>query len=92
MFLTNSFSVEVTAFDAQNQTATSFSGAVRLTLQGPIAVGGGLSGRTTVNAVNGIATFTNLSVTGICTGCTLVATAQGLASATSRPFNVTLGL
>ena len=92
MALTNSFSVEVTAYDAQSQTATSFTGQVSLTLQGPIAVGGGLSGQTRVNAVNGIATFTNLSVTGICTGCRLVATAPGLSSATSRAFNVLLGL
>jgi len=61
---------------------------VTLTLQGPIALGGGLSGTKTVNAVNGIATFSNLKVTGLCTGCTLVATSPGLTGATSTSFDV----
>jgi hypothetical protein len=38
--------------------------------------------------VNGVATFSNLKVTGLCTGCTLVASASGLSSATSSSFNV----
>ena len=46
---------------------------------------------TTVNAVNGVATFSNLHVTGLCTGCTLQATATGLAGATSSSFNVVAG-
>ena len=87
LFLNGSFSVEVTAFDAQGGTATGFTGVVSLTLQGPIAAGG-LSGTTSVNAVNGIATFNNLKVTGLCTGCTLVATSPGLTGATSTSFNV----
>ncbi|PYP09153.1 MAG: hypothetical protein DMD59_09920 [Gemmatimonadetes bacterium] len=78
----------MTARDSQGGTATGFGGVVSLTLEGPIAVGGGLSGTTTVNAVNGIATFSNLKVTGVCTGCTLVATSPGLVSATSTSFNV----
>jgi hypothetical protein len=64
---------------------------VTVTLQGPIAIGGGLQGQKSVTAVNGIATFNNLSVSGLCTGCTLVASASGLTSATSRSFNVALG-
>jgi hypothetical protein len=88
--LNGSFSVQVTAYDAQQQTATGFAGVVTLSLQGPIAIGG-LNGQRSVTAVNGIATFNNLSVSGVCTGCTLVATASGLTSATSSPFNVILG-
>ena len=54
---------------------------------GPIAIGG-LNGTKSVNAVNGIATFNNLSVTGLCTGCWLTATAAGLTGATSGTFSV----
>jgi len=82
-----SFSVEVTAFDAQGGTATGFTGLVSLTLQGQIVLGV-LSGQTSVNAVNGIATFNNLKITGACTGCTLTATAAGLTGATSATFSV----
>ena len=61
-----------------------------LTLQGSGVAS--LNGQTTVTAVNGIATFNNLSVTGLCTGCRLVASASGLTSATSRAFDVVLSL
>ena len=84
------FSVEVTARDSGGQTATGFVGRVTVALQGPIAAGG-LSGQTSVSAVNGVATFSNLKVTGTCTQCSLVATTPGVASATSSPFNVVLG-
>ena len=90
LVLNGTFSVEVTARDAQGGTATGFSGTIDLTLQGPI-VAGGLSGSTSVNAVNGVATFSNLRVTGLCTGCTLKAAANGLAGATSSSFNVVAG-
>jgi len=85
--MNSTFSVEVTARDAQGATATAFSAPISLTLEGPV-VAGGLSGTTTVNAVKGVATFNNLQVTGVCTGCTLKAAASGLASATSSSFNV----
>jgi len=85
-----SFSVEVTAYDAQGGTATGFTGLVSLTLQGQIVLGV-LSGQTSVNAVNGIATFNNLKLTGACTGCSLTATANGLTGATSGTFS-TAGL
>jgi len=82
-----SFSVEVTARDAQGGTATSFSGPIDLTLEGPI-VAGGLTGNTHVNAVNGVATFSNLHISGACTGCVLKAAASGLSGATSDSFTV----
>jgi hypothetical protein len=88
--LNGAFSVAVTAFDAQQQTATGFVGVVTVTLQGPI-VSGGLSGQRSVTAVNGVATFNNLKVTGLCTQCTLVASSSGLTSGTSSPFNVVVG-
>src|SRR5205823_13305274 len=52
---------------------------------------GTLSGTTPVNAVNGVATFSNLSIDKIGTGYTLQATSSGLTSATSNPFNITVG-
>ena len=91
LLINGTFSVEVTARDAQGLTATGFGEVVTLSLQGPIAVGG-LNGQTSVTAVNGIATFSNLKVTGVCTGCTLVASASGVTSATSSAFNVVLSL
>jgi hypothetical protein len=45
-------------------------------------------GQKTVTAVNGVATFSNLKISGACTQCTLVASATGLTNATSLPFNV----
>jgi hypothetical protein len=56
-----------------------------------IASGGGvLSGTTTVTAVNGVATFTNLMITGSGPH-TLTFTATRLTAATSAPFTVTIG-
>ena len=88
--LSTTFSVTVTALNDQGGVAPGFTGAVQLTLQGPIAVGG-LEGTTQVNAVAGIARFTNLRVTGVCVGCSLVASSGGLAGATSSTFNVVFG-
>jgi hypothetical protein len=88
--LSTTFSVTVTALNAQGGVATGFTGPVQLTLQGPIAIGG-LTGTTQVNTVNGVAQFTNLRVTGLCVGCSLVANASGLTGATSSTFNVVLG-
>ena len=90
LLLNDTFSVEVTARDAQGGTATGFSDPISLTLEGPV-VAGGLSGQTSVNAVNGVATFNNLRVTGVCTGCVLKAAASGLTGATSSSFNVVSG-
>jgi hypothetical protein len=55
-----------------------------------LASGGGtLTGTTTVNAVGGVATFTNLVVTGTAGARTLQFTSSGLTSATSSSFTVT---
>jgi hypothetical protein len=48
-----------------------------------------LLGTTTVSAVGGVATFSDLSIDRIGTGYTLTATASGLAGATSSAFDVT---
>lgn len=49
--------------------------------------GGTLSGTTTVNAVNGVATFSDLSINNAGNGYALLATSPGANPATSRPFN-----
>jgi hypothetical protein len=51
--------------------------------------GGTLSGTTTVAAVNGVATFSDLSIDRAGTGYTLAATSSGLSGATSSAFTIT---
>lgn len=50
---------------------------------------GTLGGTLMATPVNGIATFSDLSISAIANGYTLVATSPGLASATSSSFNIT---
>jgi len=65
--------------------AVGSTNAVTVALQG---AGGVLSGTTTVNAVNGVVTFTDLRVTGA-GAYTLVFSSPGLAGATSSSFTIT---
>jgi hypothetical protein len=51
--------------------------------------GGTLSGTTTVAAVNGVATFSNLSIDRAAAGYTLAATSSGLSGTTSSAFTIT---
>lgn len=63
--------------------------ANRITVQlGSNPSGASLSGTTSVNAVGGTATFSDLSVNKPGTGYTLAALASGLVSAESAPFDV----
>ena len=67
------------------------SAAVTLALSnnpGASTVGGGA---TTVNAVNGVATFSGLYLNRVGTGYQLVASVSGLDETTSAPFNITPG-
>src|SRR2546429_3779010 len=82
--------VQVTAQDAQGNTATQFSGSVTVAL-GTNLGGGTLSGTMTIAAVGGVAAFNNLSIDKAGTGYTLAATATGLSPATSAAFNVAAG-
>ncbi|MFN2420511.1 MAG: beta strand repeat-containing protein, partial [Gemmatimonadota bacterium] len=82
--------VTVRALDSSGNLVTTFSGSVSITI-GANPSGGALSGTTTVAAVNGIATFSNLRIDRAGNGYTLIALASGLASATSNSFNVTSG-
>ena len=53
--------------------------------------GGALSGTPTVSAVNGVATFNNLSISKAASRYTLSAVAAGLAGATSAAFDISPG-
>jgi len=82
--------VQVTVQDANGNTVTSSTSAVTLGL-GSNPGGSVLSGTTTVNAVSGVATFSNLSLNRVGTGYTLIASSPGVTNATSNGFNITAG-
>jgi hypothetical protein len=84
--------VQIRAVDAQGNVVTSFSGVVTIAIgrNGGLLVPGRLAGTTSVIAVNGIATFFDLSIDQIGNGYTLVASASGVSSAESQPFNIGL--
>ncbi|MGH7655046.1 MAG: beta strand repeat-containing protein, partial [Gemmatimonadaceae bacterium] len=76
--------------DAQGNAATTYSGNVSLALAANPG-GATLGGTTTVAAVGGIATFSNVSLNKAASGYTLTASASGLAGDTSTPFATTSG-
>ncbi|HYK10632.1 MAG TPA: Ig-like domain-containing protein [Gemmatimonadales bacterium] len=82
--------IQVTARDAQGNTATGFAGSVSLAVASNPG-GGTLTGTTPVTAVSGVATFPGMSVDKVGTGYTLSTASTGLTGATSSPFNVTSG-
>ncbi|HET9707460.1 MAG TPA: hypothetical protein VFP39_04065, partial [Gemmatimonadales bacterium] len=84
--------VSVTAKDASGNTDPTFTGNVTLTItSGSGAAGATLSGTTTVAAVLGIATFSDLKIDKSGTGYTLSATASGIAGAASTAFTISVG-
>src|SRR5439155_1347991 len=82
--------VQVTAQDAQGNTATGFTGNVTTAI-GTNPGGGTLSGTNTVAAVGGVATFATLSIDKLGTGYTLTVAAGGLPTVPSAPFNIVAG-
>ena len=82
--------VQVTARDSVGNTVTSFTGDVTVAI-GTNPSSGALSGTTTVAAVSGVATFSNLSIDLAGDGYTLTATSGALTQATSDAFNITAG-
>lgn len=82
--------VRVAIQDAGGNTVASATGAVTMAI-GTNPGGGNLSGTTTVNAVNGVATFSTLAIDKAGTGYTLDASAAGLASTTSPAFDILTG-
>src|SRR5439155_1493340 len=81
---------QVTAQDAQGNTASGFTGTVTVGL-GANPVGGTLSGHTTVAASAGEATLADLSLDRAGTGYTLTAAGAGLSGAPSAAFKRTRG-
>ncbi|HEY6225392.1 MAG TPA: hypothetical protein VIW26_16535, partial [Gemmatimonadales bacterium] len=80
--------VEVTARDAKGNIATAFTGNVTVAIAANPA-GGVLGGTATVAAVNGVASFANLTISHAGSGYTLSAASTGLSGATSTAFDVT---
>jgi hypothetical protein len=82
--------VKVTAVDAEGNSVPSFTGYVTIAIgkNGGLLGPGTLSGTKTVAAVNGSATFSDLSIDRPGTGYTLVVTSPGLTGAESAAFNV----
>jgi len=80
--------VKVAALDDAGNLVPAFTGPVTIALDANPA-GGTLAGTLSVPAVNGVATFSNLSINLAGNGYTLTASAAGLAGATSAAFNIT---
>jgi hypothetical protein len=78
--------VTVRILDVLNNLTTSTANVTVAIGTNPSA--GTLSGTTTVAAVNGTATFSDLSINNIGAGYTLTASSTGLAGATSNAFNI----
>ena len=73
--------------DASGNPVTSATNAITVAISGG-GGGGSLSGTTTVAAVNGVATFSSLSVNTAGAGYTLTAAAANLVGATSAVFDI----
>jgi hypothetical protein len=82
--------VRVTAEDAFGNPVASFGDSVTIAIgnNAGTLMAGTLSGTKTVTAVNGVATFSNLSIDQLGNGYTLVVTARRTTGAESAPFNI----
>ena len=80
--------VTVLVEDANGNVVPGSTAAVTMAISSNPG-GGTLGGTLTVNAVNGVATFSNLSINSPGTGYRLGATATGVTGTTSNPFNIT---
>ena len=82
--------VKVAALDAFDNPVSSFTGSVTIGIgnNGGMLMAGRLSGTTTVTAVNGVATFANLSIDQLGSGYTLQVTTSGVTGAESKAFNI----
>ncbi len=81
------FSLVVSAVDALGAVDPTFSGQVTIAMQNNPS-GASLGGTLTVNAVNGVATFSGLMLNKPGVGYTLQVTAGGLTGTTSAPVTV----
>ncbi len=82
--------VRVTVVDDLGNTVTGFTGSVTVAIghNGGLVTPGTLSGTKTVAAVNGVATFSDLTIDQPGNGYTLVVTAAGVTGAESAAFNI----
>jgi hypothetical protein len=79
--------IQVAAVDAGGNTVSTFTGNVTIAID--INPGGGaLSGTTTVQAIAGVATFSNLSISSPAAGYSLNATSGTLSAVASARFSV----
>jgi hypothetical protein len=83
----SSFALEVLAVDGNGNIDTTFNGSVTLALANNPGAGT-LGGTLTATAVQGVASFSGLTLDAPGLGYTLKATTNGLAAGTSAPFNV----
>jgi hypothetical protein len=83
-------SVKVAIQDAGGNTVTGATDAITVAI-GANPAGGTLSGPTTVSAVNGVATFANLSIDKAGADYTFTAAGGGLAGTTSPTFDIVTG-
>ena len=81
------FSLSVDAVDPYGNTDPSYNGLVTIALA-TNSGGATLGGTLTATAVNGVATFTNVTVTAPGVGYTITATAPGLAAGVSASLTV----
>src|SRR5207253_1157889 len=81
--------VQVAALDSAGHSVTTFTGPITVSL-GANPRGDPLAPQT-VNAVNGLATFSNLRIDKAASGYSLVATASGLPNVTSTTFTIVPG-
>jgi YVTN family beta-propeller protein len=82
--------VRVAVYDTTGNVNTNATNGIKLTL-GANPGSDVLGGTDSLDAVNGVAVFTDLSLHKSASGYTLVASSSALASATSVPFTVTPG-
>ena len=79
--------VTVKVEDASNLVVTTSTASITVAI-GTNPGGGALSGTATVGAINGIATFSSLSINNAGVGYTLTAASTGLTGTTSTAFNI----
>ena len=84
------FGLTIAVADASGNLVATFDGNVTIALAANPG-GGELSGELTVTAVNGVATFTGLSINVASAGYTLQATSSGLTAATTSAVTVGVG-
>jgi hypothetical protein len=84
-------SVTVSVEDQFNNVVTTANNQITIAI-GANPSSGALSGTVAVNAVNGVATFSTLSINNTGNGYTLTASASGLTGATSSTFNILVSI